>query len=140
MAHALMGPGRPIDPSRAVVGSAVNHGRALEQPNRFRVIVTLERVPSRLPCRACGKRARWIPVVVFGERRRGQRIIVRKDVVRAEVVQRRMRKRRIGLPIDECAHGANVFVGAAQVSQHTETCVSASSRRVPPPLTYDCNA
>ena len=41
-------------------------------------------------------------------------------LVGAKVVQRRVRERRVRLPIDKGAYAAYVFVGAAKVAQHAE--------------------
>jgi hypothetical protein len=119
-ADRLVRAGRPVQPRRTIVRAAQRRRRRLEQADRLAWVAALVRPPPRAPGRAIGEGARGKRREHAREHVRRRRVVVGEDVVRPEIVQRRLGQRRAGMILDEPPHRRDVLVVPLQTAQRGE--------------------
>src|SRR5262249_56190010 len=101
-------------------GAGERGGRAFEHAQRFGVVAGCVGVPAVLPGGALGVRARREPLVQLLERLGREVVLVREDVVRAEVVERLARPAAVRERVDQRTRQPRALVDVAQAANRAE--------------------
>ena len=115
-----VGPGGPVDEERTVVGARERTSGLLEDAHGVRVVAVLVAPPPGLPCGALGALACREHLIQLPEDLCRLLVVVLENVVGAEIVERLLGPRAVGIIAGERVRLCEELVGAAEAPERAQ--------------------